>query len=205
MADQYNNPTNPDMQSYTAGPQTPGIGPVKNQEMDQFMDMMPSRQNQLQQRAYQSYMEALERLRSQEAQGLAPSASGAAGAQNRLNQVRGNMNAARAQMPPAINPEDYFNQRNAGMGSTAAPPVGSGSTSDAELRAYQDAVQSGQMSPADAASAATGLQNPFNQMPTPGGALGGLSAPNAASNQDVQKSMPLASFLKNLFNKGASQ
>ena len=210
MADQYDNPTNPDMQSYTAGPQTPGIGPVTNQEMDQFMDMMPSRQNQLEQRAYQSYMDALGRLRQQEAQGLAPSASGAAEAQNRLNQVRGDMNAARAQMPPAINLEDYFNQRNAGMGSMIGQPVGSGvsslpggmsgATSDIEA-----AVQSGQMSPADAASAATGLQNPFNQMPTPGGALGGFSAPNAASNQDVQRAMPLASFLKNLFNKGASQ
>mgnify|MGYP003111042263 CR=1 FL=1 len=204
MADQYNNPTNPDMQSYTAGPQTPGIGPVTNQEMDQFMDMMPSRQDELQQRAYQSYMDALRRLRQQEDKGLAPSAAPAADAQNRLNEIRSGMNAARAQMPPAIDLEDYFNQRNAGMGSMIGQPVGSGSTSDAEFRAYQNAVQSGQMSPADAASAATGLPNPFNQMPRAGGALGGLEG--VQPDKAVEDAMPLANFLKNLFNKqGAAQ
>ena len=204
MADQYNNPTNPDMQSYTAGPQTPGIGPVTNQEMDQFMDMMPSRQDELQQRAYQSYMDALRRLRQQEDKGLAPSAAPAADAQNRLNEIRSGMNAARAQMPPAIDLEDYFNQRNAGMGSMIGQPVGSGSTSDAEFRAYQNAVQSGQISPADAASAATGLPNPFNQMPRAGGALGGLEG--VQPDKAVEDAMPLANFLKNLFNKqGAAQ
>ena len=121
-----------------------------------------------------------------------------------MNQVRGDMNAARAQMPPAIDLEDYFNQRNAGMGSMIGQPVGSGSTSDAELRAYQDAVQSGQMSPADAASAATGLPNPFNQMPRAGGALGGLEG--VQPDKAVEDAMPLANFLKNLFNKqGAAQ
>ena len=218
MPSHYDKPMNPNAQglgsvagetvgSFTTGPQTPGMGPVTNQEMDKFMEMRPSRQDELQQRAYQSYMDALDRLRRQEAQGLAappPSAAPAADAQNRLNEIRSGMNAARAQMPPAIDLEDYFNQRNAGMGSMIGQPVGSGSTSDAEFRAYQDAVQSGQMSPADAASAATGLPNPFNQMPRAGGALGGLEG--VQPDKAVEDAMPLANFLKNLFNKqGAAQ
>lgn len=212
MPSHYDKPMNPNaqglgsvagetvgsMQGLPTGPQTPGMGPVTNQEMNQFMDMMPSRQEQLQQRAYQSYMDALGRLRRQEAQGLAPSppsTAPAADAQNRLNEVRSGMNAARAQMPPAIDLEDYFNQRNAGMGSMIGQPVGS----DIEA-----AVQSGQMSPADAASAATGLPNPFNQMPRAGGALGGLEG--VQPDKAVEDAMPLANFLKNLFNKqGAAQ
>tara|TARA_Y100000401_G_scaffold117097_1_gene124661 strand:- start:3546 stop:4166 length:621 start_codon:yes stop_codon:yes gene_type:complete len=206
MPSHYDKPMNPNAQglgsvagetvgSFTTGPQTPGMGPVTNQEMDKFMEMRPSRQDELQQRAYQSYMDALGRLRQQEAQGLAPSTAPAADAQNRLNEVRSGMNAARAQMPPAIDLEDYFNQRNAGMGSMIGQPVGS----DIEA-----AVQSGQMSPADAASAATGLPNPFNQMPRAGGALGGLEG--VQPDKAVEDAMPLANFLKNLFNKqGAAQ
>ena len=60
------------------------------------------------------------------------------------------------------------------------------------------------MSPADAASAATGLPNPFNQMPRAGGALGGLEG--VQPDKAVEDAMPLANFLKNLFNKqGAAQ
>ena len=196
MPGHYSKPSNPDMQSFTTGPRTPGMGPVSDREMKDMMNMMPSRQKQLQDRGYQRYMEALGRLRQQEAQGLAPSAAPAADAQNRMNEIRSNMTPASP--APGMNLEDYFNQsfRQPTFGSTIGETIGSmpGETSDIEM-----AVQSGQMSPADAATAATGLPNPFNQDPRPEGALGGLGA---ASDQEVQNAMPLAQFLKNMQMKG---
>ena len=72
------------------GPTSSGMGPITDQEIQMMNRMAPSRQGQLEQRAYQSYIEALNRLRAAEAAGNpnAMGMSGAADAQNRLNAIR---------------------------------------------------------------------------------------------------------------------
>ena len=161
MADPYGRD-----QTFT-GPTSTNMGPITDQELETLKRVSPSRQQQLEQRAYQSYIEALNRLRAAEATGNpnAMGMSGAADAQNRLNAIR--------------------------------QPMGSGSTSDAEFDAMMRAVQSGQITPGQAATMSTGVADP---------------TVNAASDADMGalNNLPeditdLGSFLRNLQQKGNAQ
>ena len=169
-------------QSFTPpGPTSSGMGAVTDQEIQMMNRMAPSRQGQLEQRAYQSYIEALNRLRAAETAGNpnAMGMSGAPDAQNRLNAVR--------------------------------QPMGSGSVTDDEMRTYEvdgrpvqmtqeemmRAVQSGQITPGQAASMSTGVADPTGGATSDAdmGALGNLP-------EDIND---LGSFLRNLQQKGNAQ
>ena len=166
------------------GPTSTNMGPITDQELETLKRVSPSRQQQLEQRAYQSYIEALGRLRAAEAEGNpnAMQMSGAADAQNRLNAIR--------------------------------QPMGSGSMTDAEMRTYEvdgrpvrmtqeemmRAVQSGQITPGQAASMATGVADPNVNAASDAdmGALGALGN----LPEDIND---LRSFLRNLQQKGNAQ
>ena len=167
-------------QSFTpSGPTSAGMGSVTDQEIQMMNRMAPSRQQQLEQRAYQSYIEALNRLRAAEAAGNpnAMGMSGVADAQNRLNAVRQPM----------------------------------GSISNTEMRTYEvdgrpvqmtqeemmRAVQSGQITPGQAATMATGVADPTAGSMTDSemGALNNLP-------EDIND---VGSFLRNLQQKGNAQ
>ena len=166
------------------GPTSTNMGPITDQELETLKRVSPSRQQQLEQRAYQSYIEALGRLRAAEAEGNpdAMRMSGAADAQNRLNAIR--------------------------------QPMGSGSMTDAEMRTYEvdgrpvrmtqeemmRAVQSGQITPGQAASMATGVADPNVNAASDAdmGALGALGN----LPEDIND---LRSFLRNLQQKGNAQ
>ena len=167
-------------QSFTpSGPTSAGMGSVTDQEIQMMNRMAPSRQQQLEQRAYQSYIEALNRLRAAEAAGN-PNAMGMSGvvdAQNRLNAVR--------------------------------QPTGS--ISNTEMRTYEvdgrpvqmsqeemmRAVQSGQITPGQAATMSTGVADPTAGSMTDSemGALNNLP-------EDIND---VGSFLRNLQQKGNAQ
>ena len=178
MADPYGRD-----QTFT-GPTSTNMGQITDQELETLKRVSPSRQQQLEQRAYQSYIEALNRLRAAEAAGNpnAMQMSGAADAQNRLNAIR--------------------------------QPMGSGSMTDAEMRTYEvdgrpvrmtqeemmRAVQSGQITPGQAASMATGVADPNVNAASDAdmGALGALGN----LPEDIND---LRSFLRNLQQKGNAQ
>ena len=176
------------------GPTSSGMGPITDQEI-QMMNQLSSsrqgeldRQGQLQQRAYQSYINALNRLRAAEAAGNpnAMQMSGAADAQNRLNAIR--------------------------------QPMGSGSVTDDEMRTYEvdgkpvqmtqeemmRAVQSGQITPGQAASMLTGIAAPMG--PVTDKELGALSnLPSGAGAGSTSDTEALRTFFQNLFLKGSQQ
>jgi hypothetical protein len=174
------------------GPTSSGIGPITDQEIQMMNQLSSSRQGErqerLQQRAYQSYINALNRLRAAEAAGNpnAMQMSGAADAQNRLNAIR--------------------------------QPMGSGSVTDDEMRTYEvdgkpvqmtqeemmRAVQSGQITPGQAASMLTGIAAPMG--PVTDKELGALSnLPSGAGAGSTSDTGALRTFFQNLFLKGSQQ
>ena len=176
------------------GPTSTNMGPITDQELETLKRVSPSRQQQLEQRAYQSYIEALNRLRAAEAAGNpnAMQMSGAADAQNRLNAIR--------------------------------QPMGSGSMTDAEMRTYEvdgrpvrmtqeemmRAVQSGQITPGQAASMATGVADPtagsMDALERFAAEAGIVSdADMGALNNLPEDITDLGSFLRNLQQKGNAQ
>ena len=181
MADPYGRD-----QTFT-GPTSTNMGPITDQELETLKRVSPSRQQQLEQRAYQSYIEALNRLRAAEAAGNpnAMQMSGAADAQNRLNAIR--------------------------------QPMGSGSMTDAEMRTYEvdgrpvrmtqeemmRAVQSGQITPGQAASMATGVADPTGGAMSDAGSMS--DADMGALNNLPEDIIDLGSFLRNLQQKGNAQ
>ena len=205
MADPYGRD-----QTFT-GPTSTNMGPITDQELETLKRVSPSRQKQLEQRAYQSYIEALNRLRAAEAAGNpnAMGMSGAADAQNRLNAIRQPMGSG------STTDAEFEAYQNA-ITNQIRPrmrPIGSGSTTDAEMRTYtyevdgrpvqmtqeemMRAVQSGQITPGQAATMSTGVADP---------------TVNAASDADMGalKNLPeditdLGSFLRNLQQKGNAQ
>ncbi len=201
-------------QSFTpSGPTSAGMGAVTDQEIQMMNRMAPSRQGQLEQRAYQSYIEALNRLRAAEAAGN-PDAMGMSGvvdAQNRLNTIRPTMGRN-----PVLGSSSDAEMRayQDAITNQIRPrmrPMGSGSSSDAEMRTYEvdgrpvqmtqeemmRAVQSGQITPGQAASMSTGVADPTGGAMSDAdmGALGNLP-------EDIND---LSSFLRNLQQKGSAQ
>tara|TARA_R100001163_G_C4946050_1_gene115805 strand:- start:24 stop:485 length:462 start_codon:yes stop_codon:yes gene_type:complete len=113
------------------------MGPVTNKEIDMMNNMLPSRRNELEQRAYQTYMDALARLRRAEEEGdpNAMMMSGAPEAQNRLGMVRQQNKLLQDVQSGAITPAEA-----ATITTGVTNPMGSGSTTDMEFDAYQRAV-----------------------------------------------------------------
>ena len=175
-------------QSFTpSGPTSAGMGSVTDQEIQMMNRMAPSRQQQLEQRAYQSYIEALNRLRAAEAAGN-PNAMGVSGvvdAQNRLNTIRQPMGSG------SMSQGETMRQ---GAFSGFADEMGSGSMSQEEM---MRAVQSGQITPGQAATMATGVADPTAGSMTDSemGALNNLP-------EDIND---VGSFLRNLQQKGNAQ
>ena len=208
------------------GPTSTNMGPITDQELETLKRVSPSRQQQLEQRAYQSYIEALNRLRAAEAAGNpnAMQMSGAADAQNRLNAIRqpmgsGSMtdaefkayqDAIANQIRPRMRPMGSGSMTDAEMRAyqdaitnqitPQMRPMDSGSTSDAEFDAMMRAVQSGQITPGQAASMATGVADPNVNAASDAdmGALGALGN----LPEDIND---LRSFLRNLQQKGNAQ
>lgn len=171
MADPYGADRTP------TGPTSSGMGAVTDQEIQMLNQMTPSaRRNQLHQRAYQSYIDALARLRAAEAADN-PDAMGMSGvvdAQNRLNAIR-----------QPVAPSKTYTYEVDGR------PVQM--TQEEMVRA----VQSGQITPGQAASMATGVADPTGGSMSDAdmGALGNL--PEGITD--------LGSFLRNLQQKGNAQ
>ena len=206
MADPYGRD-----QTFT-GPTSTNMGPITDQELETLKRVSPSRQQQLEQRAYQSYIEALNRLRAAEAAGNpnAMQMSGAADAQNRLNAIRQPMGSG------SMTDAEFKAYQDA-IANQIRPrmrPMGSGSMTDAEMRTYEvdgrpvrmtqeemmRAVQSGQITPGQAASMATGVADPNVNAASDAdmGALGALGN----LPEDIND---LRSFLRNLQQKGNAQ
>ena len=180
------------------GPTSTNMGPITDQELETLKRVSPSRQQQLEQRAYQSYIEALGRLRAAEAEGNpdAMRMSGAADAQNRLNAIRQPMGSG------SMTDAEFKAYQDA-IANQIRPrmrPMDSGSTSDAEFDAMMRAVQSGQITPGQAASMATGVADPNVNAASDAdmGALGALGN----LPEDIND---LRSFLRNLQQKGNAQ
>tara|TARA_Y100001973_G_C5207504_1_gene342657 strand:- start:2236 stop:2805 length:570 start_codon:yes stop_codon:yes gene_type:complete len=177
------------------GPTSTNMGPITDQELETLKRVSPSRQQQLEQRAYQSYIEALSRLRAAEAAGNpnAMGMSGAADAQNRLNAIRQPMGSGSVTDAEMRAYQDAItNQITPQM-----RPMGSGSTSDAEFDAMMRAVQSGQITPGQAATMSTGVDGPTGGAMSDAdmGALGNLA-------EDIND---LGSFLRSLQQKRNAQ
>ena len=206
MADPYGRD-----QTFT-GPTSTNMGPITDQELETLKRVSPSRQQQLEQRAYQSYIEALNRLRAAEAAGNpnAMQMSGAADAQNRLNAIRQPMGSG------SMTDAEFKAYQDA-IANQIRPrmrPMGSGSMTDAEMKTYEvdgrpvrmtqeemmRAVQSGQITPGQAASMATGVADPNVNAASDAdmGALGALGN----LPEDIND---LRSFLRNLQQKGNAQ
>ena len=194
------------------GPTSTNMGPITDQELETLKRVSPSRQQQLEQRAYQSYIVALGRLRAAEAEGNpdAMRMSGAADAQNRLNAIRQPMGSG------SMTDAEFKAYQDA-IANQIRPrmrPMGSGSMTDAEMRTYEvdgrpvrmtqeemmRAVQSGQITPGQAASMATGVADPNVNAASDAdmGALGALGN----LPEDIND---LRSFLRNLQQKGNAQ
>ena len=203
MADPYGRD-----QTFT-GPTSTNMGQITDQELETLKRVSPSRQQQLEQRAYQSYIEALNRLRAAEAAGNpnAMQMSGAADAQNRLNAIRQPMGSG------SMTDAEFKAYQDA-IANQIRPrmrPMGSGSMTDAEMRTYEvdgrpvrmtqeemmRAVQSGQITPGQAASMATGVADPT------GGSMS--DADMGALNNLPEDITDLGSFLRNLQQKGNAQ
>ena len=190
------------------GPTSTNMGPITDQELETLKRVSPSRQQQLEQRAYQSYIEALGRLRAAEAEGNpdAMRMSGAADAQNRLNAIRQPMGSG------SMTDAEFKAYQDA-IANQIRPrmrPMGSVSMTDAEFDAMMRAVQSGQITPGQAASMATGVADPT------AGSMDALerfaAEAGIVSDADmgVLNNLPeditdLGSFLRNLQQKGNAQ
>ena len=185
MADPYGADRTP------TGPTSSGMGAVTDQEIQMLNQMTPSaRRDQLQQRAYQSYIDALARLRAAEGNPNAMGMSGAADAQNRLNAIRQPMASGAMQ--------------GAASGFADEMPSGKTYTYEVDGRQVQmtqeemmRAVQSGQITPGQAASMATGVADPT------GGSMS--DADMGALNNLPEGITDLGSFLRSLQQKRNSQ
>ena len=204
------------------GPTSTNMGPITDQELETLKRVSPSRQQQLEQRAYQSYIEALGRLRAAEAEGNpdAMRMSGAADAQNRLNAIRQPMGSG------SMTDAEFKAYQDA-IANQIRPrmrPMGSGSMTDAEMRTYEvdgrpvrmtqeemmRAVQSGQITPGQAASMATGVADPtagsMDALERFAAEAGIVSdADMGALNNLPEDITDLGSFLRNLQQKGNAQ
>ena len=218
MADPYGRD-----QTFT-GPTSTNMGQITDQELETLKRVSPSRQQQLEQRAYQSYIEALNRLRAAEAAGNpnAMQMSGAADAQNRLNAIRQPMGSGQPGQPMGSGSmtDAEFKAYQDAIANQIRPrmrPMGSGSMTDAEMRTYEvdgrpvrmtqeemmRAVQSGQITPGQAASMATGVADPTGGAMSDAGSMS--DADMGALNNLPEDITDLGSFLRNLQQKGNAQ